>query len=355
MEIEGHEKSLLAYLFLVADEKLTAAKLEMFNELLTGNDELDAKRNDLILECRKLSGEDFNKFSGDRRSKLVFKAVKILEEEIYPYGEDNPTVTQLEYLWILINLGCFSDISKNQDMILKWLIKKWNVPNLVQIEMRDTAETLVDIENYRKWLMKPKRKYSRRYTRKIVAELDKNELDINQSIAYLVHDSAQDTGCDAEDEDDNTDDDENTGDDENRSKLAMLIEAIEEPFGLEHKKTFWRFAAKLLDINIHECKTEVEVKQTVKDALDEGREDNSFFENVKIALFCRGVYALIRAVLFILYIPIRLFRLLILIKNAVVSFFCHTRKNKSKSNPYDYSLQLEEVEEEDDDADESWG
>jgi hypothetical protein len=290
LELEGLEKSIFAYLFLVADKKLTAEKLFLFNELRTGNSELDAKRNNLILVCRRMTGEDFNKYNGEKRFELILKTIKSIEEELYGSWSDNPMTVQLECFWILTNLGCYGSVSKNQKQILALLAEKWKISNLVQIEMKDTAETLVEIESQRKWLFEPKKKYSGRYRKKVIAELDKNEADLNQSIAYLVHDTAQDAEYNNNSEN-NTDTEEDI---KSKSKLVQLVDEIEKsvPFYLKIPLWIGRFFIWLKDRFL-----------------------------ALFSIIGRGI------------------------KKRFVS-------SKKKTSPYDYLLSLEEVQEEDDDADE---
>jgi hypothetical protein len=354
MELEGLEKSIFAYLFLVADEKLTTEKLFLFNELRTGNSELDAKRNDLILACRRMTGEDFNKYNGEKRFKLIFKTIKSIEEELYGSWSDNPMTVQLECFWILTNLGCYGSISNNQKQILALLAEKWKIPNLVQMEMKDTAETLAEIESQRKWLFEPKKKYSGRYRKKVIAELDKNEADMNQSIAYLVHDTAQDAEY-GNNSANNTDTEEDA---KSKNKLVRLVGEIEKSGVLKGPFYLWVFISKIeLD---DEYSSEKEKKLAVKKAWKEAMSEVPFLKKIGALLLLRIIHILLMVIVFFLKIPLWIGRFFIWLKDRFLSLFQligrgikkRFMSSKKKTSPYDYLLSLEEVQEEDDDADE---
>jgi hypothetical protein len=356
MELAGLEKSVFAYLFLVADEKLTSEKLYLFNELRTGNNEVDAKRNSLILECRKITGEDFNKYNGEKRFKMIFTTIKSIEEEVYGSWSDNPIAVQLECFWILTNLGCYDSISENQKKILAFLAQKWKISNIIQIEMKDTAETLTDIESYRKWLLVPK-KYSGRYRKKVITELDKSEADLNQSIAYLVHDTAHD----AEYSDDSNDDNDTEEDAKPKSKLGQRIDALEKAGFLNEPFYLWVLHITSIEIE-DEYSSEKEKKQAAKRALKEAIEQDSFPNKVKAWFFLPIIYALFKAGLFFLKIPLRISMFFIFLKDKFIALLCSVRRGikhlfsaskKKNDNPFDYSLALEEADDEDDE-DESW-
>lgn len=138
----------LYYLFMMADGKLSYSEEKRFDFLCKEMGVDINQKKSVIDECTKLLDEFEN-------SSYTVVVSEKLYENISDYSWNRPdNCTLASILWNLIALG-YSDknFSNEEERIIKHLIKKWSLDEDLYIEMIDTMNAIVALEDQKDWLV----------------------------------------------------------------------------------------------------------------------------------------------------------------------------------------------------------
>lgn len=138
----------LYYLFMMVDGKLSYSEEKRFDFLCREMGVDINQKKSIVDECIKL----LNKFNN---SSFTVVITEKLYENISDYFGNRPdTCTLASILWNLITLG-YSDknFSKEEEFIIKFLIKVWSLDEDLYIEMIDTMNAIAALEDQKDWLV----------------------------------------------------------------------------------------------------------------------------------------------------------------------------------------------------------
>jgi hypothetical protein len=204
----------LAFLFLIADGKVTKEKYDAFDAIGNNLDDFKDYRRNIINSCLGIFGGSISEYSGENRFSTIKAAILSLANDELSYY-NRPSKTQLECFWMLISLAYNrGQLTQNKKVILKEICEKWEIKAAIAAEMMDTAETIISIDDHKKWLSSPKegvgmlsalnpfKRGANINNAAVNSELDKNQNELIKSINLLIEDEAQPLDEDEEDEED---------------------------------------------------------------------------------------------------------------------------------------------------------
>jgi hypothetical protein len=208
----------MAFLFLIAEGKVTRDKYDAFDAIGNNFNDFNDYRRDLINSCLGIFDGNIISYSAKKRFNTIKAEILSIAKGNFDYY-NSPSKTQLECFWMLISLAFNQkQLTQNKKAILKEICEAWEIKTAIAAEMMDTAETIIAIDDHKKWLSSlkvgggllsaliPFKKNSLVNNEAVNSEIDKNLEDLIKSVNFLIEDEAE--PLDEEDEDEDEDEDE---------------------------------------------------------------------------------------------------------------------------------------------------
>lgn len=129
---------MLYYLYMMSDGEVSKEEVKFFNQICKEFTIESEKKKAIISECKELGADE----------EGILKV--IMEKDLDTAWYANKT----RVLWNLIDLGYadkfYSDPEKE---IVKHLVEKWEIDEVVYQEMVDTAETMLALTRQKEWML----------------------------------------------------------------------------------------------------------------------------------------------------------------------------------------------------------
>lgn len=200
MNSDDEKKLKICYLFLSLEEPMTEANLLKFTQMGENFSGFEESKDAIIAECNQVIDESSD--SDERYDVVIARKINKLVDSMFDYssggmftaivaaGFGNKTMTreteQKQLLWMLESLAWYDGkCTANEKRIIRDFMSKWGIDKSVLLEMEDTAETLFMLDNYRTWIKTTGESYD--YVNSVIQELDKNQKDISDNIAYTIN------------------------------------------------------------------------------------------------------------------------------------------------------------------------
>jgi hypothetical protein len=180
MNSNDEKKQKICYLFLSLDEPMTEAHLLKFTKMGENFSGFTESKDGIIAECNRVIGKSID--SDDRYDVISEEIIKIADL-LYIPGQF--VKEKKQRLWMLETIAWYDGTcTVNEKKLIRALMRKWEIDPSVLVEMEDTAETLVALDNYRNWIQ-TKEPYL--FVDSVVKALDKNQTEIGGHIAYTIN------------------------------------------------------------------------------------------------------------------------------------------------------------------------
>jgi hypothetical protein len=185
----------IAYLFLAVggwDSKencLIAESQKLFNRL---EEELDANKympstysikqdcKEVLINFAKSNLLDTVDFTKEYVLDEVIEEIRIIANEIGDLSEKTHTV------WLLVNFAyAEKECTDAEEKIIRMLIRLWQLSPSIFLEMSDTAETLIVLDEQKAWF-ENNRDLPYREVNSAITELDKNKSELIESINDFI-------------------------------------------------------------------------------------------------------------------------------------------------------------------------
>jgi hypothetical protein len=268
----------MAFLFLIADGKVTKDKYDAFDSIfnsikssyissipkissipssifsvpkissIPSKDNNDSQdyfqdyRRKIINSCLGIFDGNISSYSEKKRFDTIKAEILSIAEDDFCYN-NNPSKTQLEHLWMLISLAYNQGkLTQNKKNILKEICEQWEIKTVIAAEMMDTAETIISINDHKKWLnfvkgeegphsaLNPFKKKSLINNVAVNSELEKNQEELIKSVNLLIEDEANPLDEEEEEKEDEEEwEDEDEDEDEYEDEDGEAPESEPKP------------------------------------------------------------------------------------------------------------------------------
>jgi hypothetical protein len=178
MNSNDERKQKICHLFLSLDEPMTDANLLKFTQMGENFSGFKESKDAIIGECNRVVGQSID---GDDRYDVISDGINKIVDSMYM---NDPEKKQL--LWMLESLAWYDGkCTAGEKKFIRTLARKWEMDKSLLFEMEDTAETLVALDNYRNWIRTTGESYD--FINSVIQELDKNQKEIGDNIAYTIN------------------------------------------------------------------------------------------------------------------------------------------------------------------------
>jgi hypothetical protein len=178
MNSDDFKMQKICCLLLSLDGPMTGENLTKFTRMGENFSGFTESKYSIILECNQITGKSID---GDDRYDVISEGVNKIAGSMYPNAAEKK-----QFLWMLETLAWHDGTcTPHQKKLIRALTRQWEVDPAVLLEMEDTAETLLAIESYRRWIKTTSEPSG--FGNSIEAELDTNRKDISDNIACTIN------------------------------------------------------------------------------------------------------------------------------------------------------------------------
>lgn len=186
--LENRQAVTLFYLFEMADGKITSDEKNKLNSICKKMEISADERKAIKAEITNIIDFESDSDNSDR----VIQAIQTFLDEkslVFLFGSlDKNKEKQVITLWNLINLGYSDkDFSEPEKKVVRYLIERWDVSNVIIQELKDSADTLGLLYEQKEWITTTERseKEIDQYKRRI----DKDIKDIADNLVMTSFDA----------------------------------------------------------------------------------------------------------------------------------------------------------------------
>lgn len=186
--LENRQAVTLFYLFEMADGKITSDEKKKLNSICKKMEISADERKAIKAEITNIIDFESDSDNSDR----VIQAIQTFLDEkslVFLFGSlDKNKEKQVITLWNLINLGYSDkDFSEPEKKVVRYLIERWDVSNVIIQELKDSADTLGLLYEQKEWITTTERseKEIDQYKRRI----DKDIKDIADNLVMTSFDA----------------------------------------------------------------------------------------------------------------------------------------------------------------------
>jgi hypothetical protein len=172
----------IVYLFLSLEEKISNDDLEKLTQFAS---QMKLSKEDVdyfIKECEDILSKSFDL---EDRFDVVRKAIFDIGNSSFDLN--GKEAERIQCLWLLVNCAYYDGkYSLNERKLLRNISREWKIRDNVTVlsEMEDTAETILDLVDHKKWIKTTN--YSYDYIDGVVKELDKNQQELAANISLMM-------------------------------------------------------------------------------------------------------------------------------------------------------------------------
>lgn len=140
------EEAMLYYLYMMADGEITENEEKIFKKICRELKVMADNRKKIIKDCNEYVKGESSVFD-------VIKKEKIDERAGIAWRVRKDDTSLARMIWNLINLGYADSVYSDEEKeIVNHLVEKWSVEKEVYQEFIDAADTILALNNQKKWI-----------------------------------------------------------------------------------------------------------------------------------------------------------------------------------------------------------